>query len=922
MPNLRRAGIRGASILLAAALLPTASGALEVRLAPGPVELDDGQPWALPSSPGLMVPLRDGMVYVAGRDLFWSDGTRAGTRLLATLCGLGCTEIVALGHGADVAFFGELIVDYSGFTTERVVRTDGTAAGTFAVSGVLSLNYSRINGCPAAGVVSGSRVFFPASVDGECQPWTGAGSPGGAASIDPLGRVDSLMVALGEDVYYLGASGATQGLFRIDGQAMGVELVRALDFSTFTSTENVNLVAASQRLFFLGRNQLWTSDGTAAGTRALTRFTAGSGARTLLAAVGGRAWFVAADDAGEELWSSDGSEAGTRRATDLPDPQPFRGGLLAADRLAWIGGRLVFPALDSGPARLWSTSGNWRSTRRVQGSPVVAPGRLALLDGRRAVFVAMRGGLPSELWVTNGFGAGTARLLAGARFEQLATVRDGVLFIERDGADAFVGATDGTAAGTIGHLAAAAPEGEQLATASTSLGGVAYFPALDAQGRGGALWAVTPGAPAAREVFLPPPHTAQLRSPPYEDTYDLQLFGRAGGKLVAWRWGRGLYATDGDTVTRLLDAADIEYGSDSVDPTAAGDGILMLTTEESDALGDKHELWGTDGTPAGTFHVPIDAHTEYLGPVALADRAIFAIGDFNAGVLRLWHSDATRSGTSTEAAIPGDFGGSWLAADAVRICLLLATDEPNDDRQIWCSDGTAGGTYPLGPHLAFDRIGYLSGFALTPAGVTLCGRLTAYDDDPQTTLVTVDAAGTVDDIRDPEIERGLCRGLFETTAGRSWLFLERSGAFSLWSTDGTQEGTARLAAIPEPASGPVALGAAAFFFTRDARSGLQLWRSDGTPGGTGPVAVVGSADQPHTPRMLVVRGRLWFVGFDREHGLELWSSDGTTAGTRRETDLAPGPASSGMSSLVAVGDRIYFLADDTRRSGIWWVDLE
>jgi hypothetical protein len=28
-----------------------------------------------------------------------------------------------------------------------------------------------------------------------------------------------------------------------------------------------------------------------------------------------------------------------------------------------------------------------------------------------------------------------------------------------------------------------------------------------------------------------------------------------------------------------------------------------------------------------------------------------------------------------------------------------------------------------------------------------------------------------------------------------------------------------------------------------------------------------------------------------------------------------------VRSLIAVGDRLYFLADDTRRSGLWWVDV-
>ena len=73
---------------------------------------------------------------------------------------------------------------------------------------------------------------------------------------------------------------------------------------------------------------------------------------------------------------------------------------------------------------------------------------------------------------------------------------------------------------------------------------------------------------------------------------------------------------------------------------------------------------------------------------------------------------------------------------------------------------------------------------------------------------------------------------------------------------------------------------------------------------------------------VVAGGRLWFAGIDREHGVELWSTDGTAAGTRLETDLAPGPAWSSPRSLLAVGDKLYFVADDTERSAIWVLDLD
>ena len=79
--------------------------------------------------------------------------------------------------------------------------------------------------------------------------------------------------------------------------------------------------------------QLYTSDGTAGGTKALTALagTAGAnwlndGAPTVLAALGGRVLFSFGDAAGgQQLWATDGTPAGTavvKRVGSPDNPGP------------------------------------------------------------------------------------------------------------------------------------------------------------------------------------------------------------------------------------------------------------------------------------------------------------------------------------------------------------------------------------------------------------------------------------------------------------------------------------------------------------------------------------------------------------------------------------------------------------------------
>jgi ELWxxDGT repeat protein len=329
-------------------------------------------------------------------------------------------------------------------------KSDGTRAGTKLVKDIYSgtggsVPWSESNGGMARGI--GTTLFFKAR-DGRhgWGLWKSDGTRAGTKLVKAFGRDNPSWLTKGPGGRLFFFAGA--GLWRSDGTRSGTRLVKSLPYGPFLYDE---VARAGRLLFFTAHfgEHFWRSDGTREGTRRIKRVRNPGGLTNL----DGTLFFKALDRDrahGRELWRSDGTRAGTKLVKDInPGTESGRVGRLHA-----FFGKLFFNADDGvHGVELWRSNGTSAGTRLFK---EIEPGSagsypLALKRvGRKFVFF-VGGGVPDrcQLWKSDGTRSGT-KLVTGdagcpAAYYGTAKVAGTLFFVATDGG---VWRSDGTRSGT------------------------------------------------------------------------------------------------------------------------------------------------------------------------------------------------------------------------------------------------------------------------------------------------------------------------------------------------------------------------------------------------------------------------------------------------------------------------------------------
>jgi len=365
-----------------------------------------------------------------GNELWKSDGTAAGTVLVKDINPGSYTSsdpenLTAVGNtlfftandgGYESGVYG------GGYSTE-LWKSDGTAAGTVLVKDINpGGNYMVPFGSfPENLTAVGNTLFFNADdgVNGE-ELWKSDGTeagtvlvrdirPGSYGSYSYSSSPDNL-TAVGNTLFFTAFDDVNgEELWKSNGTAAGTVLVRDIRAGSFGSYPS-NLTALGNTLFFTafdGVNgwELWRSDGTAAGTVLVKDIRPGSYTSSdpeNLTAVGNTLFFTANDGVnGTELWKSDGTAAGTVLVRDIrPGSSNSNPSNLTA-----AGNTLFFTAFDDvNGTELWRSDGTAAGTVLVgdirPGSSGSYPQNLRVV-GNTLFFTANNGVNGQELWALN-----------------------------------------------------------------------------------------------------------------------------------------------------------------------------------------------------------------------------------------------------------------------------------------------------------------------------------------------------------------------------------------------------------------------------------------------------------------------------------------------------------------------------------------
>ena len=292
----------------------------------------------LGSFPDWLTALGSTLVFAAddgvnGRELWASDGTAAGTRMIADI------NVQPGGQGtfgsrpSRLTRFGSSILFAAddGVHGDELWVTDGTTAGTRMVADINGTNTDAISGSnPEQFAVLGSFVLFSAfdRVHGT-ELWRTDGTSAGTrlvADIDPVSdntsfprsitpfRSFALFTAYRSDV-------GTE-LWRTDGTAAGTTLVLDINISSPRADSSPgDLTVFNDTVYFAADDgthgrELWRSDGTAVGTALVADLLPGAESSIPSSIVADTKaadafFFIAFTVTGPTLFGSDGTAVGT-----------------------------------------------------------------------------------------------------------------------------------------------------------------------------------------------------------------------------------------------------------------------------------------------------------------------------------------------------------------------------------------------------------------------------------------------------------------------------------------------------------------------------------------------------------------------------------------------------------------------------------
>lgn len=847
--------------------------------------------WAVACDGKLFFTSHDPEVAVDTTELFLSDGTPEGTRLVKDIRpgerGAGIFDLTAVGD--RVFFFAD-----DGLHGKELWVSNGTGAGTRMVKDIHPGSGHARAACgmypfshdTQAVAFQGQLVFVAGDETHGFAVWRSDGTEAGTvmlaapyAGIEPPRRPTAL-AATSDAVYWVTADecgrlrpddGVPRELWRLDADGKARVWATPLSFGPH-----------------LYRDGIHTGDPTP---------------------LGARLFFLADGDAsGPRLWQADANGAGP--VARMPD----RDGASTSPGILGTAGGVLYLAMlkpddtvsEDGPwlpryaDSVWAFEPDSAAPHKIlppepeggERFPIPRHAPPVLFDGEHACFPGYRDGGQPLLHIHRP-GTDTARPGPALPFRREKGARHDTLPFAAANACLFLLADDG-ATGLEVHAVPLKP-GCVGRTPDTfparGLGSQVTF--LDIAGENlflrsigplgdRAVWRYPVDASGEALRLFHEPAMAHSHAP--EPVYDFTpLGGRvyfvAGGALC-------LLSDDGapEDVARILPRGEQGHAG----PLRALDDRLLVFSATRDT---GVRLWSSTGTPPSAVQTVASIPGAFVDDAAVAGGLLYfevVSREGPNGSSSLW---VASEGGATVREVAGPYAAGALTAMQPAGSMIVFAERRADSWRVWQSDGTPEGTTELG--VARDSFG---GRSETPLAVHPDGRIAFMDTQRGGTLYL--RGGEAGEVRTRSLPLGrmLMGGLavyedrfYWMTAGAGFADME------LWCSGGTRATTRRvhnlgarlLHELPLYVSTKAGLYVA--FAAADVRDDVfrELWVHQTGEADTRLVCrsspLLGTLWEPGGAeidvQLAVVNGAVLFTNYDYAHGTELW----------RVTDSAPAP---------------------------------
>lgn len=778
-------------------------------------------------------------------------------------------------------------------------RTDGTEAGTLLVKDISpgpgSSEPSQLTD------VNGTLFFIAYDPNEGTTLWKTDGTESGTVAID--GNANGLFNANGT-LYYHAIVNGERGLVKYD-HANGVVPVLV------PGPRPSNWIHANGTTFFFDREgaKLWKTDGTTTGTTVVKDIHQlldqnGNHPGFAPVAVGNTIYFSGSTDAGfnEELWKSDGTAAGTVMIKDIA-PFGFSG---APMRLTVMNNVVYFTAYSIDPVtgatygiELWRTDGSAGGTSMVKDiNPglnsgfFVTDGTLPMVTLNGSLIFAADDGVNGlELWKSDGTAQGTVMIsdiipgITPGMPQEITVVNDVAYFTVLNG-ERELWRTDGTTAGTY-VLKDINTDGSGSPVAFMNDNDRLYFFADDGV-HGKELWK-SDGATNTTSIVKDIDAGSRSSEPAgFVTSNGIAYFSADDGEN-----GVELWRSDGTAGgTRMVkDIAESIFDSD---PVVIGeiDGTVYFFAENF--MTSENELWKTNGSEAGTLRISPETIGELDNPVIVGTKIYFAATDNNGN--ELWVYDSTTGEIRIVKDIAAGANGSIpMKLTPVGDVLYFTADaQDGKGRELWkCDNGTASGTV-----MVKDIDGQGNGNPDLLQSVNGKLYFIAFDTQHGVELWESDgtAVGThiVSDIE--EGERGSYPESFATDGNKLYFHTYKNG---IWVIDGDGLRLAKPTHIEGTLVYPTVVDGI-FYFALHEFNEHQLWRSDGSEEGT---FVIKELQTSRVSKMFSSDNKLLFI----VDGV-LWKSEGTLCSTVALT--AQSDINITDAARSSMGDKLMLSASD------------